>query len=129
MAWLSYNAARWIRQSNRVYYERRWNEDEGREERRRTETIVCFKECRTADTFTAEFNSIFNVRELPKFTVYYSGNGGNSYSDTYEAFNIDDVDVYDNQNEMSRITISGSITDQNWWYKDGDTWVEITGEE
>jgi len=127
MAWLTYDEAKWIRQSNRVYYERRWNEDEGREERRRSETISCFKECSTASTKTAAFNSFFNARELPTFNVYYSGVGGNSYSDTFENFDVDDVDVYDNQNGMSRVTISGSITDRNWWYKDdNDTWTEVT---
>ena len=122
----SYSNARWIRQNNRVYYERRWNEDEAREERKRTETITAYRECTTASTKTAEFNAFFNQRKLPPFKVYYSGEAVNSYSDTYEDFSCDDVDVYDYGTAVSRVTITASISDDNWYYQDGNgDWVEV----
>ena len=126
----SYSNARWIRQNNRVYYERRWNEDEFREERKRTETVTAYKECTTASTKTAAFNAFFNQRELPTFTVYYSGEAVNSYSDTFEQFSCDDVDVYDYGTGVSRVTVTASDGDDVWYYKDEDgNWTEATEEE
>jgi len=122
----NYDNARWIRQNNRVYYEKRWNEDEEREERKRTETVTAYRECNTESTMTAEFNAFFNQRELPPFSVYYSGDTSSPQT-TFELFDADDVDVYDYGTGVSRVTLTASLGDENWWYKDEDgNWVEVT---
>ena len=122
----TYNQAKWIRQTNRVYYERRWNADEDREERKRWETITAYRECQTSSTMTAEFNGFFNQRELPTFTVNYSGGEGNAVIYSFEAFDADDVDVYDYGTGVSRVTLTASKGDEGWYYKDEDgNWVDV----
>ena len=79
---------------------------------------------------TAEFNAFFNQRKLPTFNVYYSGEDINSYTDLIENYSCDDVDVYDYGTGVSRVTVTASLGDENWWYKDEDgNWIEVTEEE